>query len=287
MTRIGSNSADPAGTGAYAAPGQDEAARHRHSAGEEEMGRHAGDRRDALGGGMRDALRDGGRHPGSHAREAHSRGAFEQSLRRALGDADAPATARPAGQADPPADGGSASWAVRGEPRHHTLREQGAEEEDGAGDAGPGTERLLALAERPPGFALVPAAAAPAPPAGAEQAARVEALTLRVEEAVRAELYAAPGRPVTLRLDLGGLVPGLLGLTVAMTPDGIDVTLARAAGPPSAELMQAAQALAERLQTRFARRIVRVLDAPVPATPADGPRRTAADGGDLPAGEPS
>lgn len=126
------------------------------------------------------------------------------------------------------------------------------------------TLKLLAFAERAPGFALAPSAPPTAVASvGTEQAIRISALTQRVEEAIRAELYATPGQPIALKIDLTDLIPGLNSVTVSMTPEGIDVTLARTVGEASAELLQAAQALADRLQTRFAKRVVRVLDAPV------------------------
>jgi hypothetical protein len=89
----------------------------------------------------------------------------------------------------------------------------------------------------------------------------VAALVERIEQAVRAEMFASIGRPSLVSIDLGGAVEGLRSLTVSMTETALDVTLVRAEGVATAELIGAAQALAERLQQRFGRRIVRVLDS--------------------------
>lgn len=296
MMRIGPNAAGTTGTGTLNEPNHSATSRYQHR-GDEDIGRHPGQsRRDALGADVHADLREHGRNTDGHQHEA-SRNAFEQSLKRAFGEAAAGAKAPSTeeGKAQPGAEDWDAahtgasqtdgtptgdartgaahagnkaetpaeSWA------QHALKpigKQSDQDEDPASLADAGTLKLLALAERAPGFALAPSAPpTEVAPAGTEQAIRVAALTQRIEEAVRAELYAAPGRPIALKLELGDLVPGLLSVSVAMTPEGIDVTLARSAGEASPELLLAAQALAERLQTRFAKRIVRVLDAPVAA----------------------
>jgi hypothetical protein len=194
-----------------------------------------------LGQDHQGALRDGAAR---HGTPPHSQGAFEESLRRALGE--------------------SGQQAERGR-----SGAQDRDTDDEATDVDPGQLHLLAQAERPSGFALMPPLAAPAPTAN-EAAARVEALAVRIEQAARAEMALAPGQPIALRLDLGDMVPGLSALTMEMTADGIDVTLTRSTGPASEELVRAAQMLAERLQARFSRRIVRVLDAPAPPREPSG-----------------
>jgi hypothetical protein len=88
----------------------------------------------------------------------------------------------------------------------------------------------------------------------------ITAVVARIEQAVKAESRAAANGLAAVHLDLGDAVAGLKGLTVAMTPTAIDVTLLRSEGEVSAELIGAAQALADRLQQRFGRRIVRVHD---------------------------
>jgi hypothetical protein len=240
MTRIGPHNPGQAGAGGPPNgsnafdPGRELARERRQH--EDGLGSGIGHQ---LGQDHHGALRDGASR---HGTPPHSQGAFEESLRRALGESGQEAERDRAGARDRDTD-------------------------DEATDVDPGQLRLLAQAERPSGFALMPQPAAPAPASG-EAAARVEALAVRIEQAMRAEMALAPGQPIALRLDLGDMVPGLSSLTVAMTADGIDVTLTRSTGPASEELLRAAQMLAERLQACFARRQVRVLDVRVLDAPA-------------------
>jgi len=107
----------------------------------------------------------------------------------------------------------------------------------------------------------VTAAAGDARPAAALDPAIAD-LVARIEQAFRADLSAeARLGPASLHIDLGGAVEGLRAVTVTMTETSLDVTLSRGDGQPSEDLIRAAQALADRLQQRFGRRTVRVLDA--------------------------
>jgi hypothetical protein len=89
----------------------------------------------------------------------------------------------------------------------------------------------------------------------------VTEILAKIEQAWRAELSASAEGPASLQIDLGDAIEGLKGLTVTMTGTSLDVILVRGEGEASAELMLAAQVLADRLQQRSGKRIVRVLDA--------------------------
>jgi hypothetical protein len=127
--------------------------------------------------------------------------------------------------------------------------------------------RLIAVAHAPASFdPLNPAAAAAAAaPARSDAPARTEAIAERiatqVEQALKAELWTGAGRPVTLALPLDGMVDGLAGVTLTLSAGSLDIVLQRNGGVVSDDLIKAAQGLAERLQARFARRTVRVLDS--------------------------
>ena len=206
----------------------------------------------------------------------HGGGAAGQDLSGFAGEAGAfdlrrGASARREGGRDPDLDGGGpfgtradAAAPSREAAFQASVREALARDEPGLDPSGPEGERVLAIAEWRAGAPFPFQVAAPAP-AGDPSAlpARepvAEALAVRVEQALRAEALAALHGPVALRLDLGGAVEGLHALTVTMTATSLDVTLVRAEGAVPEELIRSAQALADRLQLRFAKRVVRVLD---------------------------
>ena len=138
--------------------------------------------------------------------------------------------------------------------------------------------RVLAVAGAP---APLPSPFAPGAPLGAEASVlgpttseRVETLANRIEAAVRAELRGEMGPAITLRLDIAGAMPGVDALTLTVSPTLIEVVLTRAAGAdlPS-DYAAAAQALADRLQSRFSKRLVRIVEAEAPGgtqTPSRG-----------------
>ena len=146
-------------------------------------------------------------------------------------------------------------------------RDPGASTESGANEP-----RLLAIAQ---GAAVTPhplmpgAIGSTAPPLLApdgETVRRVQALGERIEQAVLAEMRGNPAAGLTLDLDLPGGESGLAGISVAMSRDGIEVVLRHSGMGDPAAMAQAAQALAERLQTRFARRTVRISEIETPST---------------------
>lgn len=122
-----------------------------------------------------------------------------------------------------------------------------------------GSQRLLAIAGV--GVASLPAnAVAPADqqvglsPGVANQ---VDMLTHRIEQALRAEMRDGVPAGFSLRLDLPD-AGSISGVTITMSSDSIDIVFTRAGSETTAEYLLAAQALAERLQARFSRRIVRI-----------------------------
>lgn len=107
-------------------------------------------------------------------------------------------------------------------------------------------------------FAVHDATATAGP--GDAAAMRANALGDRIEHAIRAELRGNPQAAVTLTLDLPGDETGLAGITITMGRDSIDVVLRHGGIGDAAGIVQAAQLLAERLQTRFVRRTVQILE---------------------------
>lgn len=132
-------------------------------------------------------------------------------------------------------------------------------------------QRLLAVAERSSGL--------PAPePARADslQDAGGSRLSARVEDALAQALRGLGAdrrgaEPIVLRFDAADSGrDGVTSVVVSFGADGIDVTLHGDGLDASAEFLQAAQALAERLQSRFSQRTVRVFQADGRAGPAEG-----------------
>ncbi|MGQ3211784.1 MAG: hypothetical protein ACT6U0_04790 [Shinella sp.] len=155
--------------------------------------------------------------------------------------------------------------------REHAFREKMARaigDRDAAGSASDGARepRLLAIAMASAFVPLpLPALAAeqvsvtiPAVPGG-EAAMRVNALGDRIERAILAEIRGNPTATVKLNLDLPGGEAGLAGITISMNRDSVDIVLRHGAISDLAGMTQAVQSLAERLQTRFAHRTVKIL----------------------------
>jgi len=131
--------------------------------------------------------------------------------------------------------------------------------------------RLLATAGGGSSFPM-PADATPARD-GAVVAATptTQAIVERVEAALAAQPVDAPVTSVSLKLDLSDIGGNISGLTISLSPTGIDLVLTRGAGEANAPFIEAAQALADRLHVRFAKRVVRVMEIDdKPAAVADG-----------------
>ena len=88
---------------------------------------------------------------------------------------------------------------------------------------------------------------------------RVNALGDRIEQAIRAEIRGNPTDTVKLNLDLPGGDAGLAGITISMSRDSVDIVLRHGGIGDLPGMTHAAQLLAERLQTRFAHRTVKIL----------------------------
>lgn len=153
--------------------------------------------------------------------------------------------------------------------REHVFREKMARAiGDTAGSASDGARepRLLAIAMAT-SFVPLPLPALVSPQVtvalpsapGGEAARRVNALGDRIEQAILAEIRGNPAATVKLNLDLPGDEAGLAGITISMNRDSVDVVLRHGGIGDLSGMTQAAQSLAERLQTRFAHRTVKIL----------------------------
>ncbi|MBC8129615.1 MAG: hypothetical protein H7Y08_04755, partial [Rhizobiaceae bacterium] len=87
----------------------------------------------------------------------------------------------------------------------------------------------------------------------------------RIERAWLDELRLPGPKPSTLRLEFTDGLAGLKAITVAVSPDNVDVTLTPDGPERMAEYAAAAQGLADRLQARFPGRTIRILEAQLPA----------------------
>jgi hypothetical protein len=150
-----------------------------------------------------------------------------------------------------------------------------AGDDDGVA-AKPREDKVLAVAEEPRGLPQMPLAApqlttAVADPAGPTLVDRAGDVAVRVEQAIRAELSHGLGGPISLKLPIGDLFPGIDAVTITMSADALDIGIQRSGAEISDALLAAAQALADRLQARFSKRIVRVIDVAGPAAAGDAP----------------
>ena len=188
-------------------------------------------------GGREPGLRDGSgarsHLPGSATPEARS-ASFEQRFRDALQDGGERDTDRQPEQR-----------------RHRVLAEAIAPEPPALG------WMAAPVPVQAPDSSAAPGS--PGPVTGAVEE-RVAKLSAWVEQALRSELSAGTGQPLTIRIPLQDAADGMQNLTVSVTAASIEVTLERNAGEASAELVRAAQLLADRLQRRFAKGSVRVVE---------------------------
>lgn len=140
--------------------------------------------------------------------------------------------------------------------------------ENGTDDDGDGTDeqasRLLAVAGEPAALRLIdglPATAGLVAGYASGRTAEVARLAERIEQSIKGEMAGNLRSGFRLRLDLQNAGDGPQSLTLTMTTNSIDVVLSSPEGGLSADYALAAQALADRLQARFSRRVVRIYEA--------------------------
>jgi hypothetical protein len=148
---------------------------------------------------------------------------------------------------------------------HHALGESDTTEDAPKADEG---LRVLAVA----GLSLpAPGLVHNAPPEGVTDAPRVDAMIERVEKALTARSIEALPGTVSLSLDFGDLGGSIGGVSITLSPGTIDLVLSRVGEVAVGPYVQAAQMLADRLHSRFPKRIVRILEAePQRDAPAQG-----------------
>lgn len=136
--------------------------------------------------------------------------------------------------------------------------------EGDAGDADGMAPRLLAVAGEvvaPRLFEGAPAKAGPDAGDASGRVAEITRLAERIERSVEGEMAGNLRSGISLRLELQDAGDGPRGLTLTMTATSIDVVLSSPEGGLPEDYALAAQALADRLQARFSRRIVRIHEA--------------------------
>lgn len=124
--------------------------------------------------------------------------------------------------------------------------------------------RLLAVAEALP-LPLSGPLAGPPEIAGTQPARqdRIAAVADRIEQALKAGRVAAAGDGSPgLRLSIPDPGGDISAVTLTMDAQTIEVVLTPAGPGSDNDILAAAQSLAERLQARFSRRTVRILEAP-------------------------
>jgi hypothetical protein len=105
----------------------------------------------------------------------------------------------------------------------------------------------------------------PASPAPAAAVARLMDLICQSD---RLDLATSAGNATSVHLAFGDGLLGVVGVTIALSATTLDVTLERVDLAQSTELIGAAEALAERLATRYPKQRVRILDAALHAAAA-------------------
>jgi hypothetical protein len=144
---------------------------------------------------------------------------------------------------------------------------RGSKRDSEGGDPGTQDEqaqegRVLATAQQPlwTGLPSPADAAAGADTRSPSTEAMVASVTEAIDRAIRAEMAPREGVPLDLRIDLAGENLGLTGIRITVTRTTLDVVLERTDSALGDQLVRAAEALAQRLMTRFSKRTVRVLD---------------------------
>lgn len=138
------------------------------------------------------------------------------------------------------------------------------ETDGGGGDIDGQASRLLAIAgdiAAPRPFDGGPAPAGSATGDVSGRTAEITRLAERIERSVDGEMAGGLRSGVSLRLDIQDAGGGPRSLTLTMTATSIDVVLSPPEGGLPDGYAVAAQALADRLQARFSRRIVRIHEA--------------------------
>ena len=90
--------------------------------------------------------------------------------------------------------------------------------------------------------------------------AMVASVMESIDRAMRAEMAPRPGVPLNLKIAFHDESLGLTGLRITVTQTTLDVVFERSGSAPAEEFVRAAEALAQRLMTRFSKRTVRILD---------------------------
>ena len=127
---------------------------------------------------------------------------------------------------------------------------------------------VLAVAQQPLWTGLPsPAEAAPAAMEKGSSSAEsvVASITETIDRLIRAEMAPRAGVPLNVRIPFSDENRGLAGLRITITRTTMDVVFEHTGSVLSDELVRAAEALAERLMTRFSKKTVRIFDIPAPA----------------------
>ncbi len=131
--------------------------------------------------------------------------------------------------------------------------------------------RTLAIAEQRVWTGLPEPAHETSATAGSSSSAeaKIASITEAIDRSIRAEMAANSGAPLTIKIAFSDESLGLAGVKVTVTQTTLEVIFERDGSVPSEALARAAQALAERLMTRFSKKTVRILDAAVTHEPAN------------------
>jgi hypothetical protein len=146
--------------------------------------------------------------------------------------------------------------AVRGSRRDAEGEGQGAQQEEMP------EPRVLAVAEQqlwtglPSPADTAPAAEKKSPSTESMVASVMES----IDRSIRAEMAPRAGAPLNLKIAFHDESLGLTGLRITVTPTTLDVVFERTGSVVAEEFVRAAEALAQRLMTRFSKRTVRILD---------------------------
>jgi hypothetical protein len=90
-----------------------------------------------------------------------------------------------------------------------------------------------------------------------------------IDRSIRTEMAPRPGAPLNLKIDFHDESLGLTGLRITVTQTTLDVVFERSGSVAREEFVRAAEALAQRLMTRFSKRTVRILDIAAPDEQAE------------------
>jgi hypothetical protein len=85
-----------------------------------------------------------------------------------------------------------------------------------------------------------------------------------IDRSMRAEMAPRAGAPLNIKIAFHDEALGLTGLRITVTQTTLDVVFERSGTAATEEFVRAAEALAQRLMTRFSKRTVRILDIAAP-----------------------